>query len=63
MGVQDRALKLYPGPARRRAKARGGVLAGSELSLTAILATELASLKGSANSQFLFTARQDDPEK
>ena len=36
---------------------------GSELSLTAIMATELASLKGSVICQFLLRARQGDPEK
>ena len=43
--------------------ARGGVWAGSGLSFTAILATELASLKGSVICQFLLRARQGDPEK
>ena len=41
---------------------RGGSEQGLN-SLTAILATELDSLKGSVNSQFVFRARQGDPEK
>ena len=40
--------------------ARGGVWTGSDLSLTA---TGLTSLKGSVKCQFLFKARQGDPEK
>ena len=43
--------------------ALGGVCTGSVLSLTAVNDTEIASRKGSVICQFLFKARQGDPEK
>ena len=42
---------------------RGGVCTGSVSSLRAVSDTEIASRKGSVIYQFLFTAREGDPEK
>ena len=41
----------------------GGVCTESVSSLLAVGDTEIASRKGSVISQFLFTAREGDPEK
>ena len=43
--------------------ARGGICAGSVSSLLAASNTEIASHKGSVIYQFLFKAREGDPEK
>ena len=42
---------------------RGGVCAGSVSYLLAVSDTEIASRKGSVIYQFLFIARQGNPEK